>query len=69
MEHLDENIKLKFDISDNELETPARKKDRVREKIQSKAEKNAQEDEAVKALKAQFGAEIIEGSVKPLSEN
>ena len=67
--HLSENFRLKFDISDDELETPARKKDRVRKKIQSKAEKNAQEDEAVKALKAQFGAEIIEGSVKPLSEN
>ncbi|MEM7400837.1 MAG: DNA polymerase III subunit gamma/tau [Pseudomonadota bacterium] len=68
-EHFRENIRLKFDISDDELETPARKKDRVRKKIQSRAEKNAQEDEAVKALKTQFGAEIIEGSVKPLSEN
>ena len=65
-EHFGNEIKLKFDISDNELETPAKKKDRVREKIQSQAEKNAEADEAVKALKSQFGAEIIEGSVKPV---
>ena len=59
-------INLKFDISTNELETPARKKDRVREKKQSDAEKSAEEDAAVKALKSQFGAEIIEGTVKPV---
>ena len=68
-EYIGDHVNLKFDISDDELETPARKKERAREKIQSKVEKNALEDEAVKALKAQFGAEIIEGSVKPLSEN
>ena len=62
------DLKLKFSVSDDELETPARKKDRVREKIQIQTEKNAEEDEAVKALKSQFGAEIIEGSVKPLNE-
>ena len=62
------DIKLKIDISDNELETPARKKDRVREKVQSQAEKNAEQDDAVKALKTQFGAEIIEGSVRPIED-
>ncbi len=67
-EYFDGNFKLKFDISDDELETPARKKDRVREKILSQAEKNAEEDDAVKALKSQFGAEIIEGSVRPVDE-
>ena len=65
-EYFNCDLRLKFDISDGELETPARKKDRVKEKIQSQAEKNAEEDDAVKALKAQFGAEIIEGSVRPI---
>jgi DNA polymerase-3 subunit gamma/tau len=65
-EYFASEITLKFDISVNELETPARKKDRVREKIQSEAEKSAEEDAAVKALKSQFGAEIIEGTVKPV---
>ena len=60
-------IKLKFNISTDELETPAKQKDRVRKKIQSEAEKTAESDEAVKALKSQFGAEIIEGSVKPVN--
>lgn len=65
-DYYESEIALKFDISTNELETPARKKDRVREKKQSEAEKNAEEDAAVKALKSQFGAEIIEGTVKPV---
>ena len=30
-DYYSKEVKLKFDISDNELETPARKKDRVRE--------------------------------------
>ena len=65
-EYFVSEVSLKFDISANELETPARKKDRVREKIQFEAEKSAEEDAAVKALKSQFGAEIIEGTVKPV---
>lgn len=65
-EYFSSKVNLKFDISTDELETPARKKDRVREKVQSDAEKNAEEDAAVKALKSQFGAEIIEGTVKPV---
>ena len=67
-DYYSKDVKLKFDISDNELETPARKKDRVREKVQSQAEKNAEQDDAVKALKTQFGAEIIEGSVRPIED-
>ena len=65
-EYFGTELKLNIDISSNELETPAKKKDRAKEKIQSQAEKAAESDEAVKALKSQFGAEIIEGSVKPV---
>ena len=61
-------LTLNIDVSANELETPAKKKHRVREKIQSEAEKTAESDEAVKALKSQFGAEIIEGTVKPINK-
>jgi DNA polymerase-3 subunit gamma/tau len=65
-EYFSSEINLKFNISNDELETPARKKDRAREIKQSQAEKSAEEDAAVKALKSQFGAEIIEGTVKPV---
>ena len=65
-EYFDTELKLNIDVSANQLETPAKKKDRAREKIQSQAEKTAESDAAVKALKSQFGAEIIEGSVKPV---
>ncbi len=60
-------INLNIDISSDALETPAKQKERVREKIQSQAEKTAESDEAVKALKSQFGAEIIAGTVKPIN--
>lgn len=65
-EYFDSQIKLNIDVSANALETPAKKKDRARAKIQSQAEKTAESDAAVKALKSQFGAEIVEGSIKPV---
>jgi len=40
----------------------------VKEKIQLQAESDAESDEAVKALQSQFGAEIIEGTVKPIEK-
>ncbi len=66
-EHLSDEISLTIDVSSDALETPAKQKDRLRDKIQSQAEKTAESDEAVKALKAQFGAEIIAGTVKPIN--
>lgn len=66
-EYLEQQIKLVIDTSPDALETPAKQKDRIREKIQSQAEKTAESDEAVKALKSQFGAEIIAGTVKPIN--
>lgn len=61
------NINLVIDVSPDVLETPAKQKDRIKEKIQSQAEEKAESDEAVKALKSQFGAEIIAGTVKPIN--
>ena len=62
------DLKLKIEISSHEMETPAMEKDREIAKNQSIAEKKAEEDEVVKAFKSKFGAEIIEGSVKPIDE-
>ena len=67
-EYFASEINLNIDVSANELETPAKKKHRAREKIQSEAEKTAETDEAVKALQSQFGAKIIEGTVKPVDK-
>ncbi len=66
-EYFGNKVELKFNISSDELDTPEKKKSRARQKIQSQAEETAESDEAVKALKSQFGAEIIEGTVKPLN--
>ena len=67
-DYFGKDLTLKIDISSHEMETPAMEKDRIIAKNQSKAEKNAEEDEVVKAFKSKFGAEIIEGSVKPIGE-
>ena len=67
-DYFGKDLKLKIEISSHEMETPAMEKDREIAKNQSIAEKKAEEDEVVKAFKSKFGAEIIEGSVKPIGE-
>ena len=66
--YFDKNLSLTINFSSHEIETPAKKKDRANAKKQNQAEKHAEEDEVVKAFKSKFGAEVIEGSVKPIGE-
>ena len=66
--YFNKDLALVIEISSQEIETPAKKKNRTMEKKQSRAEKHVEEDEVVKALKLNFGAEVIEGSVKPVEE-
>lgn len=66
--YYDKEMPLKIEFSSDEIETPAKKKNRAMEKRQTKAEKHAEEDEVVKAFKSKFGAEVVEGSVKPIDE-
>ncbi len=66
--YFDKNLSLTIKFSSHEIETPAKKKDRANAKKQNQAEKHAEEDEVVKAFKSKFGAEVIEGSVKPIGE-
>ncbi len=67
-DYFGKDLRLKIEISSHERETPAMEKDRENSNSQSRAEKKAQEDEVVKAFKSKFGAEIVEGSVKPIGE-
>ncbi len=66
--YFDKELKLIIEVSEKEIETPAKKKDRLAAEKRSQAEKHAEEDEVVKAFKSSFGAEVIEGSVKPINE-
>ena len=66
--YFDKDLSLKINFSSHEIETPAEKKDRANAKKQNQAERYAEEDEVVKAFKSKFGAEVIEGSVKPIGE-
>lgn len=65
-EYFSETVALKIECSTDAIETPAKKKERNIAKEQSHAEKSAEQDDVVKAFKSNFGAEIIEGSVKPI---
>ena len=66
--YFESDLSLMIEIYSGEIETPAKKRERVIEKDQLRAEKNAKEDEVVKAFKSSFGAEVIEGSVKPIGD-
>jgi len=67
-EYFGEQIQVKIECSDDMIETPAKKKERSIAKKITQAEQSAEEDEVVQAFKSSFGAEIIEGSVKPIKE-
>ena len=66
--YLHKELVLKIEISLEKIETPIMEKNRVMAKKQSQAEKHAEEDDIVKAFKSSFGAEVVEGSVKPIGE-
>ena len=66
--YFNKDLSLIIEISSQEIETPAKEKDRAIEKKRSRAEKHAEDDEVVKAFKSSFGAEVIEGSVKPIGD-
>ena len=67
-EYFHSQLSVKIEYSNDIIETPAKKKERSMAKKISQAEKSAEEDDVVKAFKSSFGAEIIEGSVKPIKE-
>lgn len=66
--YFDRNLALIIEFSSHEVETPAETREREVARQQSKAEKDIEEDEFVKALKSRFGAEVIKGSVKPIEK-
>ncbi len=66
--YFDKDLSLVIEISAKEIETPAKEKDRADAKKRSRAEKYVEEDEVVKAFKSSFGAEVIEGSIKPIND-
>ena len=65
-EYFHQSVQIKIECSSDVLDTPAKKIERNNAKKLSQAEKSAEEDDVVKAFKSSFGAEIIEGSVKPI---
>ncbi len=66
--YFNQDVKLKIELTDQDIDTPAKKKTRAMEKRQSQVEKQVEEDEVVKAFRSSFGAEVVAGSVKPIGE-
>jgi len=66
--YFNKDISLVLRFSSQDIETPAKTKDQEIEKKQVQAKKHAEEDAVVKAFKLSFGAEVVEGSIKPNEE-
>lgn len=66
--YFNQDVELEIELTDQDIDTPAKKKTRAMEERQSLAEKQVEEDEVVKAFRSSFGAEVVAGSVKPIGE-
>ena len=70
-EYFDKDMKLEITTQSERsaLQTPARQQAEEREQRQQSAERSIEEDSFVQAMKQQFDAEVVPGSVKPVTEN
>ncbi len=66
--YFNRDVELEIKLTDQDIDTPAKKKTRAMEERQSLVEKQVEEDEVVKAFRSSFGAEVVAGSVKPIGE-
>ncbi|MYB88827.1 MAG: DNA polymerase III subunit gamma/tau [Proteobacteria bacterium] len=66
--YFNRDVELEIEPTDQDIDTPAKKKTRAMEERQSLVEKQVEEDEVVKAFRSSFGAEVVAGSVKPIGE-
>lgn len=65
-DHFHRSLTLVIKLESSERETPARESQRQKEERQRAAEIEIEQDENVRALKEQFEARVVPGSVKPL---
>ena len=61
-------IRVSLELTSDDIDTPANKKDQMMKQRQRLAEKYVEEDETIRELKLSFGAQIVPGSVKPIGE-
>jgi DNA polymerase-3 subunit gamma/tau len=66
-EYFGESLKLVMEIAEHADETPAQAVERGNAQRQQAAEQSIEQDSVAQALKEMFGAELIPGSVKPLT--
>ncbi len=66
-DHFGESLKLVMEIAEHADETPAQAVERGNAQRQQAAEQSIEQDSVAQALKEMFGAELIPGSVKPLT--
>jgi len=66
-EHFGEALKLVIEVVDQVDDTPAQAVERGQAERQQAAERSIEEDSVARALRETFGAELIPGSVRPLT--
>ena len=62
-------VRVQLEVASAEVETPAQRAARGRAEAQAAAEAAIESDAQVQALRAQFGAQIIPGSLRPLEDS
>ncbi|MBL6715001.1 MAG: DNA polymerase III subunit gamma/tau [Pseudomonadales bacterium] len=62
-------VRVQLEVASAEAETPAQRAARGRAEAQAAAEAAIESDAQVQALRAQFGAQIIPGSLRPLEDS
>lgn len=65
--YYNEDIKLKILLTDEDMDSPAAREKRANEQRQLEAEASIASDPVVDELKEKFGAEVVPGSIKPVS--
>ena len=68
-EYFSKDLKLRIQIAEHEAETPAQLQHRITSERQLAAEQAIEKDVVVQGLRENFGAEIVPGSIKPISNS
>lgn len=66
--YFSEDLRLRIDVESHAAETPAQRQSRSQAKKQQVAEQAIDNDDLIQGLKERFGAKIVPGSVRPVTD-
>ncbi|MCP4409261.1 MAG: DNA polymerase III subunit gamma/tau [Gammaproteobacteria bacterium] len=66
--YFSEDLRLRIDVESHAAETPAQRQNRSQAEKQQVAEQSIENDYLIQGLKERFGAKIVPGSVRPVTD-